>query len=199
MSGQKLYLVLGCGDVGFEVASRLKEKGMKVVIVDKDEDKVEVLKPTFRAFAGDFGSPEVLRGAGIENAGVVIITLSDFSEVERALIAINQAKTKPWGVPFVLALIPRDESEVEARRLGASDVVPSTQTLADAIVDKLGGLKSRVFRDELIDEISQKNIEKTELLMRLLKKISREDLEMIHKLVREDPKLHRGPRGDKLI
>lgn len=158
---------------------------MEVVIVDKDEDKVWVLKQTFHAFAGDFGSPEVLRGAGIENAGVVIITLSDFSEVERALIAINQAKVKPWGIPFVLTLLPNDYTEREARRLGASDVVHSTQTLADAIVDKLERLKSRAFREELIDEISQKDIEKTELLMRLFKKISREDLEMIHKLLRE--------------
>lgn len=185
MSDQKLYLVLGCGDVGFEVASRLKEKGMGVVIVDKDEDKIEVLKPTFRAFAGDVGSPEVLRGAGIGDAGVVIITVSGFSEVERALKAINQAKAKPEGMPFVLTLLPNDYTEREARRLGASDVVPSTQTLADAIVDKLERLKSRAFRDELIDEISQKDIEKTELLIRLLKKISREDLEMIHKLLRE--------------
>ena len=177
-------LVLGCGDLGFEVASRLKEKGMEVVIVDKDEDKIEVLKPTFRAFAGDFGSPEVLRGAGIGDVGVVIITMPGFSEVERALKAINQAKGKPWVMPLVLALIPHNYTEFEARRLGANDVVPSTQTLADAIVDKLERLKSWAFREELIGEISQKDIEKTELLMKLLKKISREDLEMIYKLVR---------------
>lgn len=180
-------LVLGCGDVGFEVASRLKEKGMGVVIVDKDEDKVEILKPTFHAFAGDFGSPEVLQGAGIENAKAVVITVSDFSEVKRALEAVSQIKAKR-GIshrPHVLALIPHDYTEFEARRLGANDVVSSVQVIADAIVDKLERLKSRAFRDELIDEISQKDIEKTELLIRLLKKISREDLEMIHKLLRE--------------
>jgi len=170
---QRLCLVLGCGDIGFEVASRLKERGMEVVMVDKNEDKIEVLKPTFHAFAGDFGSPEVLRAAGIENAGVVIITLSDFSEVKLALGAINQTKAKRWGMPFVLALIRHDYTEGEARRLGASDVVPSAQTLADAIVDKLEKLESRAFRKELIDEISRRDIEKTELVMRLLKNIER--------------------------
>lgn len=179
-------LVLGCGDIGFEVASRLKERGMEVVIVDRDEDKIEVLKPMFHAFAGDPGSPEVLRGAGIENAGVVIVTLSNFSEVERALIAINQAKGKPWGIPFVLALIPREDTEREARRLGADDVVPSTQTLADAIVDKLEKLKSRAFKEELIDEISRDNIEKTGVVMRWLKKMPRGDVEKIKQLLDEN-------------
>jgi len=179
-------LVLGCGDIGFGVASRLREKGVEVLIVDRDEDKIEVLKPTFHAFAGDCGSPEVLRGAGIENAAVVIITLQGFSEVKRALEAINRAKTKPWGMPFVLALIPHDYAEAEARRLGTTDVVPSAQTLADAIVDKAGKLRSRAFREELIDELSRRDIEKTEMLMRWLKRKPRRDIEEIKRLLDEN-------------
>lgn len=179
-------IVVGCGDIGLEVTSRLKEKGMEVVIVDKDEDKIEYLKPTFHTFAGDFGSPEVFRSAGIENAGVVIVTLSNLSEVKLALAAINQAKGKVWGMPFVLTLIPQDDTEREARRLGASDVVPSTQTLADAIVDKLEKLKSRVFREELIGKIAQKNIEKTDLVVKWLKKMPREDIGMIKRLLDEN-------------
>jgi Trk K+ transport system NAD-binding subunit len=184
-SDRRSCIVLGCGDIDFGVASRLKEKGVEVVIVDRDEDKIETLKPTFRAFAGDCGSPEVLRGAGIESAAVVIVTLRGFSEVKRALEAINRAKTKPWAMPFVLALIPHDYAEAEARRLGANDVVPSAQTLADAIVDRAGKLRSRAFTEELIDELSQRDIEETEMLVRWLKKTPGRDIEEIKRLLGE--------------
>ena len=52
----------------------MKCRGVRVSIIDKDAMKVETLKlGGCSAFLGDFGSPEVLRSAGIEGAGVVII------------------------------------------------------------------------------------------------------------------------------
>ena len=66
MNDPKLYLVLGCGDIGFTVASEPKKLGKEPVIVVPNELMVEQLKWLgFRASTGDFSSPEVLRGAGM--------------------------------------------------------------------------------------------------------------------------------------
>jgi len=172
-------LVLGCGDVGFEVASRLRERE-KVTVVDKNERSIGILKWAFPAFVGDFGSPEVLQKAGIKDAQIVIIATSNPFEVRRALEAIHQTKAEP----LVLTLVPHDEGRV--RELGASEVVPVVQTLADVVIDELEKLKNRVLREELIDELSRRDIEKTEMLMRWLKRKPKEDIEEIKRLLDEN-------------
>lgn len=66
MGVQGLYLVLGCGDIGFTVASRLKCRDVEVAVIERNASKVEELRwHGYAAFLGDFGSPEVLKSAGI--------------------------------------------------------------------------------------------------------------------------------------
>ena len=138
MGGRGLYLVLGCGDVGFAVASRLKCRDVEVAVIEGDASKVEALGwHGYAAFPGDFGSPEVLRSAGIEGAGIVIITVRDFPTIKRALNAIGQLKAQLGISPLVLTLVS-DEVEVpEAKRLGADEALPSSQILADFALGRL--------------------------------------------------------------
>lgn len=142
--GRGFYLVLGCGDIGFAVASRLKCRCAEVAVVERDADKVEALRGHgYVAFLGDFGSPEVLRSAGIEGAGVVIITVRDFPTIKRALNAISQPKAQLGISPLVLTLVS-DEVEVpEAKRFGADEALPSNQILADFALDWLKELKTK--------------------------------------------------------
>ncbi len=142
--GRGSYIVLGCGDIGFAVASRLKCRDVEVAVIERDADKVEALGwQGYAAFLGDFGSPEVLRSAGIGGAGVVIITVRDFPTVKRALNAIGQLKAQLGISPLVLALVS-DEVEVpEARRLGVDEALPSNQILADFVVGRLEELKPK--------------------------------------------------------
>jgi len=141
--GWGLYLVLGCGDVGFAVARRLKCRCVEVAVVDRDVDKVEALGwQGYTAFLGDFGSPEVLRSADIERAEAVIITVRDFPTIERTLKAIGELKVQLGVSPFVLALVS-DEAEVaEAKRLGADEALPFNQILADFALGRLEELKT---------------------------------------------------------
>jgi len=64
-----MYLVLGCGDVGFSVASELKGRGVELTLVDSDSKRVGQLKQMgYNAVVGDFTQPEVLKEAGFERA-----------------------------------------------------------------------------------------------------------------------------------
>lgn len=140
-----MYLVLGCGDVGFTLVSSLKGQGAELVVIDKDPKKIEQLKKMgYDAFLGDFGSPEVLRGAGIGNAEVVLLMASNFQDTERALRAVNELKEHLKIDPVVVARV-RDEAEIaEVKRLGTSDALPSSQILANFALRRFQELKAMV-------------------------------------------------------
>ena len=138
-----MHLVLGCGDVGFALTSRLKERGAELTVIDKDPKKVKLLKEMgFSAFLGDFSSPEVLKGAGIESAEVVLVMTPNFGDTELALGAVNELKAKLNIDPVVVVRV-QDEAEIaEAKRLGASDALPSSQILADFAMSRFQELKA---------------------------------------------------------
>lgn len=135
---------MGCGDVGFSVASRLKERGAEVVVVDKDAKRVEQLRSMgYQAFVGDFGLPDVLREAGMEQAETILIMVTDFSATRAALGAINTLKVELKVDPVVIARVS-DEAEVEeVKWLGASEALPSPQIIADHAIgefEKVSGM-----------------------------------------------------------
>ncbi len=80
--------------------------------------------------------------AGISRAEAVIITVPDFDAIKEALQSINRLKKKSRINPAVIVRVEHEIEAFEARRLGASDVVPSAQTIAHAIVEKVKYLKT---------------------------------------------------------
>jgi len=142
MRGEGVYFVLGCGDVGFSVASRLKERGVELVVVDKDAKKTEQLtKMGFSTFLGDFCLSEVLKHAGISRAEVVLLMVPDFRATERALGMINRLKIELKIDPVVVTRVLDEAEMVEAKRLGASDALPSSQILANFALSRFEELK----------------------------------------------------------
>lgn len=142
MRGERMYLVLGCGDVGFSVASRLKERGVELVVVDKDDKKIEPLtKMGFSTFMGDFCLSKVLKDAGISRAEVVLLMVPDFRATERTLGTINRLRTELKIDPVVVTRVLDEAETVEAKRLGASDAIPSSQILANFALSRFEELK----------------------------------------------------------
>ena len=98
-----MYLLLGCGDVGFELASQLKGRGVEMVIVDQNSEKVDMLKGLgFNTIVGDFSRQEVLRQAEIDRAEVIMILTKNFQAIERTHGAINQLKVELRIDPVII-------------------------------------------------------------------------------------------------
>lgn len=73
-------VVIGCGRLGAELATRLFESGHEVSIIDSDEMAFSKLPPTFegRINEGDAINRDILHRAGIEHADTVaVVTDSD--------------------------------------------------------------------------------------------------------------------------
>lgn len=74
------YVVVGCGRVGAELASRLSAAGHEVCVVDSEGSAFHNLGPAFhgRTIEGEVLDQQVLRRAGIETAdGLAAVTNSD--------------------------------------------------------------------------------------------------------------------------
>ena len=75
------YLILGSGSVGFALAKELRESNKLVIIVDKDEAKVETLREEgFETIVGDISDPELVNKIDLKNV-VVILFLTSNNEV----------------------------------------------------------------------------------------------------------------------
>jgi len=83
-------IIVGGGRIGANLASVLVRDGHEVILVEREESRLEPLRSELDALmvAGDGASPEVLRRVGVEDSDLLIaVTRSDEANVVAALIA----------------------------------------------------------------------------------------------------------------
>ncbi|HVC34443.1 MAG TPA: NAD-binding protein [Chloroflexota bacterium] len=102
-------LIVGAGQVGFNLAEVLKNEGQTVVVVERDADRARYLRDTLNVavFVGDGDDPTVLDDAGIRGADAVCATTG---EDEDNLVVGTLARFE-FDVPHTLARVndPRNE------------------------------------------------------------------------------------------
>ena len=109
-------IIIGAGEVGYNVAWRLSQEHEEIVVIDKDEEKIERITETLdvQTIHGSGSSISVLRKAGIEKAEIVIAaTNSDEVNMVSCLVAGVQA-----FVPMKIARIRNPEYAANKKMLG---------------------------------------------------------------------------------
>ena len=113
-------ILLGHGRVGREVRNLLEMANIPYVVVDIDRNSVETLtKGMKNALYGDPTDTEVLKGAGIKNARVLVVGLPDsFSQkvIIKSALEINPKL-------IVLCRSHKDEDKYELVNLGVNTIV----------------------------------------------------------------------------
>ncbi|ERH03477.1 MAG: exopolyphosphatase-related protein [Halorubrum sp. J07HR59] len=119
---QTSYVILGCGSVGHAVAEELDSEGKDVLILDRDETRVESLRDQdLTARRQDIGDPAVTDA--VAGRDIVLILSSDTDANKDALMAIRESGSDQYIV--VRAADPVSEDEL--REHGADVVInPST-------------------------------------------------------------------------
>lgn len=100
-------IVIGAGDVGYHIASRMVREGHDVVVIEKDEVRLRNIAESLdvQPFLGSGASPSILQKAGIDSAEMIIaVTNSDEVNMMACLIADSQAH-----VPTKIARIREEE------------------------------------------------------------------------------------------
>ncbi len=114
-------IVCGFGYNGKKVARELQMQGVEYVIIEREKKIVEELSgiDSKRIFIEDAKSEETLKGAGIENAKAILITVGTDAEV--AFIALVARNLNP-ALP-IIAKANKLESMRKIYRAGATKVV----------------------------------------------------------------------------
>jgi trk system potassium uptake protein TrkA len=132
-----LIIVIGAGEVGFNVAAHLSREFKDIVVIDKDEEKLERVSELLdvRTLSGSGSSMSVLRKAEIHKADILIAaTDSDEVNMISCLVAGIQSR-----IPKKVARIRDPEYATSARlmgpeRLGIDLVINTDQEVVDSIL-----------------------------------------------------------------
>jgi voltage-gated potassium channel len=113
------YIICGFGRIGEIIARQLKERGIPLIVVESDLEKMALLEEAGYDFvAGDATREEVLTEAGIERArGLVAVVHSDASNV---YIVLTARSLNPRL--YIVARAEEAGAEQKLKRAGADKV-----------------------------------------------------------------------------
>jgi CPA2 family monovalent cation:H+ antiporter-2 len=131
--GRAIVVIAGLGELGRRLAHRCAESDMPVCVIDRRLEWIEALQA--QGLAATFGDPsrrEVLKGAGVEGARVIVVTGASLAEKMGVCIAARQlnprisivaiasgAAERAWLEEFGAALVFDALGEVSETLLAA--------------------------------------------------------------------------------
>ncbi|MFB6160636.1 MAG: DHH family phosphoesterase [Haloferacaceae archaeon] len=132
VSSMSTYAILGCGSVGHAVAEELEEQGKDVLILDKDESRVEALRDQdLNARTTDIREADVVEA--VEERDVVLILSSDVEANKAAVRTLREH----GGEQFVVVRASDPVTEDELEELGADVVINPSTVIADSALRAL--------------------------------------------------------------
>jgi nanoRNase/pAp phosphatase (c-di-AMP/oligoRNAs hydrolase) len=132
ISSMSTYAILGCGSVGHAVAEELAREDKDVLILDKDESRVEALRDQdLNARSADIREDAV--ADEVADRDVILILASEVEANKDAVSAIRSA----GGEQFVVVRASDPVSEDELRDLGADVVINPSKVIADSALRAL--------------------------------------------------------------
>jgi len=157
------HIVCGFGRIGQVVAGQLRRAGRRVIVVESDQDRIHAAEEDgYQAILGDAREDEVLRRAGVEDAGTIVTTLAD--DAHNVFVLVS-ARTLNGGIRTAATASSVETSE-KLRRIGAEHVVPTqvaagrllassvtSPMLADLVVGTIDNVRVRQIRVEAGGEL----------------------------------------------
>jgi nanoRNase/pAp phosphatase (c-di-AMP/oligoRNAs hydrolase) len=132
VSTMSSYAILGCGSVGHAVAEGLAEDGKDVLILDRDESRVEALRDQdLDARRTDIRDDEVAEL--VADRDVLLILASDVEANKAAVSTIRER----GGDQFIVVRASDPVSEDELTEAGADVVINPSQVIAESALRAL--------------------------------------------------------------
>ncbi|MCX5749558.1 MAG: TrkA family potassium uptake protein [Candidatus Saganbacteria bacterium] len=131
---KKQFAVLGIGRFGSKVARELFYRGQEVIVMDKDEHKIQQVRDEVtHAYIGDITDEAALKEAGINDCDIAII--SESSNIESNLIACQICKS--FGIKKVIAKAQNTLHGKILVKLQVDQIVYPEQDTAIKLVNKM--------------------------------------------------------------
>lgn len=195
-------VIVGAGEVGFNVARMLSGEGHRVIVVEQAEALVEQASQRLDALVmqGNGASPRVLREAGIENSDLLVAATST-DEVN--IVACLTAKAQ--GVPRTVARLHNPEyydsrDNFAQELLGIDFVIRTEQMAAEEISSALlvpGAVNVETFAGGTIQVVEVVLKEDSPAVGRAVREVDLPKRSLIVGVVRKGEAL--VPRGDTVL
>ncbi len=132
ISAMSRYAILGCGSVGHRVAEELTGQGKDVLIIDKDDGRVEALRDQdLNAQTADIANPGIADAVSDRN---VILILSSDIEANKAAVQTLRARD---GNQYIVARAGDPVSRDELADLGADNIINPSTVIAESALRAL--------------------------------------------------------------
>ncbi len=131
---KKQFAILGCGRFGSAMARELCELGNEVLVVDKDEDRInDIADEVTHALILDITDDEAVSELGLGNFDVVAVTMSN--DLRSAVMAVVLAKEA--GCKRVIAKASDALGAKILMKVGADQVVFPERDMAKRMAHRL--------------------------------------------------------------
>ncbi len=134
MASNKHFVVIGLGSFGMALARRLAKNGCRVTGLDKDPDRVDLLKSDlYEAVIGNATERESLQHLPIKDAQAVIVSMGE--DITRSLLASLHAKE--LGAKRIIVKGVTPEHAKLLHFLGVERVVFPEIEIAEELADRM--------------------------------------------------------------
>lgn len=126
----KSFLVIGMGILGSCLAQKMQELGNDVMIIDKDEKRIQELSTIFNdAIAGDCTNPAVLRSIGVNNFDYCFVAIGEDFYASLEITSI----LKELGAKCVVSKAKRFRQAEFLKKIGADEVFFPEKEIAEKL------------------------------------------------------------------
>ena len=124
----KNVLLIGVGRFGRHMAQTLSDLHHQVLVIDKDEHKVqEAMAYATNAEIGDATDPALIDALGVEDFDLCVVTMSHDLQASLEITALLKKK----GAHFVLVRVSRDTHAQFLLACGADEIIYPEKQMAD--------------------------------------------------------------------
>lgn len=126
----KSILVIGMGTLGTHLAAKMQEMGNDVMIVDRNEERVQDLSTQFKnSFVGDCVNEGVLRSLGVNNFDICFVTVGEDSYASLEITSL----LKELGATYVVSKAKRARQADFLKKIGADEVFFPEREIAEKL------------------------------------------------------------------
>ena len=149
-------LILGCGTIGYNLASELLASGNEVLVFEPDNVRYSSVINAFGSIAlqADGTNPNSLEKAGIRRADLLIAVTGDDSS---NLVGCQVAKLS-FNIPKTIALVNNPENEILFKQLGVDVIINHTDVILQDLEESIPDPHKPSFFEMPLSENSQRKI-----------------------------------------
>lgn len=126
----KSILVIGMGTLGVCLAEKMQALGNDVMIIDKNEERIQELSPVFSdAIAGDCTNPAVLQSIGVNNFDYCFVAIGENFYASLEITSI----LKEQGATCVISKAKQARQAEFLKKIGADEVFFPEQEIAEKL------------------------------------------------------------------